>query len=54
MSEKKMVEVDFKIGQEVKINVNSIVGKINGIWIDVSRISYIFTSWRDLSCTTVS
>ena len=36
----KQVEVDYVIGEEVKIKVNGTVGKINGIWIDVSRITY--------------
>lgn len=39
-NDKKTIEVDFEIGQKVKIKVNTIVGKIIGIWADVSRISY--------------
>ena len=36
----KQIEVDYEMGQEVKIKVNGVKGKINAIWIDVSRITY--------------
>ena len=36
----KQVEVDYEIGQKVRIKANKVVGKINGIWIDVSRTVY--------------
>ena len=36
----KQIEVDYVIGEEVKIKVNGVIGKINGIWIDISRIVY--------------
>lgn len=36
----KQIEVNYEIGQQVKIKVNGVVGKINGIWIDVGRTVY--------------
>ncbi len=41
MSEdKKTIEVDFDIGDKVKIKANGAIGIINGVWKDVSRINY--------------
>ena len=39
-NDKKTIEVDFEMGQKVKIKANGIAGNINGIWVDISRISY--------------
>ena len=40
MSEKKQIEIDFEMEQRVKIIVNAMIGKINGIWIDLFGIKY--------------
>ena len=37
---KKTVEVDFKMGERVRIRINDVRGKVNGIWIDVASIKY--------------
>ena len=36
----KQIEVDYEVGQKIKIKANGIIGTINGVWKDLSRISY--------------
>ena len=36
----KTVEVDYVMGERVRIRVNDTRGTINGIWIDVAGIKY--------------
>ena len=42
MSEEKgkTVDVDYEMGERVRIRVNDVRGRINGIWIDVAGIKY--------------
>ena len=37
---KKTIEVDFEMGEGVRIRINDTRGKINGIWIDVAGTKY--------------
>ena len=36
----KQIEVDYEIGQKVKIKLNGVIGIVKSIWKDKNRIKY--------------
>lgn len=40
----KKIEVDFEMGQIVKIKFNQTVGKIIGIWVDI-KVTHYSVEW---------
>lgn len=40
----KKIEVDFEMGQNVKIKFNQTIGKIIGIWVDI-KVTHYNVEW---------
>ncbi len=48
----KVIKVDYAMGERVRIRVNDMRGKINGIWLDVAGLKYN-VEWVDSESSAI-